>query len=221
MALPQQLSLSERIAHHLSLEIIRGRRQPLERLPETELAGELEVSTNSLREAFRLLQGWHLVEIQPRRGARVCDVGEADVRDLYDFLFLLLGRLASDVAHNWQPGQLEPLLAISREFEAQAQHQDRERVHELAFELAREGLKLTTNRYLTDAIEDLLPLLQRYSFMALREETTELTQSLDCMRETIEAVLARDAARAAQCLKTYGENQCQVVLRALAKRQAA
>ncbi|XOZ33564.1 GntR family transcriptional regulator [Halomonadaceae bacterium KBTZ08] len=221
MALPQQPSLSERIAHHLSREIIQGRRQPRERLPESELAAELEVSTNSLREAFRLLQSWHLVVIQPRRGARVSDVSEADVRDLYDFLFLLLGRLASDVAYNWQPGQLEPFLAISREFEVQAEQQERERVHELAFELAREGLKMTTNRYLTDAIEDLLPLLQRYSFMALKEETTELRQSVDCMRETIEAVLERDAARAAQCLKAYGENQSQVVLRALSRRDAA
>ncbi|MGM0449722.1 MAG: GntR family transcriptional regulator [Pseudomonadota bacterium] len=221
MGLPQQLSLSERIASHLARQIIRGQREPLERLPETELARELEVSTNSLREAFRLLQGWHLVEIQPRRGARVCDVGEADVRDLYDFLFLLLGRLASDVAHNWTPGDLEPFLAISREFEGQAEHQDRERVHELAFELAREGLRLTTNRYLTDAIEDLLPLLQRYSFIALQEETTELAESVDCMRETIEAVLARDAGRAARGLRTYGQNQCQVVLRALEKRLVA
>lgn len=221
MSLPQQPSLSERIARHLSLQIIHGQREPLERLPETELARELEVSTNSLREAFRLLQAWHLVEIQPRRGARVCDVGKADVRDLYDFLFLLLGRLASDVAHNWKPGQLEPFLAISREFEVQAEQRDRERVHELAFELAREALKLTVNRYLTDAIEDLLPLLQRYSFMALQEETTELAQSVDCMRETIEAVLARDAESAAEGLRVYGENQCQVVLRALEKRVAA
>ena len=221
MGLPQQLSLSERIARHLARQIIRGQRQPLERLPETELARELEVSTNSLRESFRLLQGWHLVEIQPRRGARVCDVGESDVRDLYDFLFLLLGRLASDVARNWKQGDLEPFLALSREFEEQGEHQDRERVHELAFELAREGLRLTSNRYLTDAIEDLMPLLQRYSFIALQEETTELAESVDCMRETIEAVLARDAERAAEGLRVYGQNQCQVVLRALEKRFVA
>jgi len=221
MALPQAVSLSERIARHLAVQIIRGQRAPLERLPESELARELEVSTNSLRESFRLLEGWHLVEIQPRKGTRVCGVSEGDVRDLYDFLFLLLGRLAADIAENWQPGQLEPFMELSRQFEAQAEHHDRERVHELAFDLAREGLKLTPNRYLNDAIEDLLPLLQRYSFMALQEETTELDTSVQCMRNTINAVVDRDSGRAAACLREYGENQCQVVLRAVAKRAAA
>lgn len=221
MALPQSVSLSERIAKHLAVQIIQGQRAPLQRLPESELARELEVSTNSLREAFRLLEGWHLIEVQPRKGARVCGVSEADVRDLYDFLFLLLGRLAAGVAENWQPGQLEPFLELGREFEKQAEHHDRERVHELAFDLAQEGLKLSRNRYLNDAIEDLLPLLQRYSFMALQEETTELETSVQCMRNTIEAAMQRDAVKAASCLREYGENQCQVVLRAVAKRAAA
>ena len=50
------VSLSEQIASHLAERIIKGELPPGARLPENELAKELDVSTNSLRESFRLLE---------------------------------------------------------------------------------------------------------------------------------------------------------------------
>ena len=69
-ALQPRATLSEQLADHLGQRIIRGELAPGERLPEQDLARELDVSTNSLREAFRLLEKRHLIEHQPRRGAR-------------------------------------------------------------------------------------------------------------------------------------------------------
>ncbi|MDX1587964.1 MAG: GntR family transcriptional regulator [Oleiphilaceae bacterium] len=221
MSLQHSLSLGERIADHLAQEIIMGRMAPRERLREAELASRLDVSTNSLREAFRLLQGRHLVEIQPRRGARVCDVTESHVRDLYDFLFLLLARLAGRVAERWQPGQLATIESLSERMEQHGARGDVVAVHDLAFQLLRAGLAFTRNRYLIDAIEDLMPLLQRYSYMALQEETTELAVTLECMKHLVHSIHQRDAAAAARYLREYGDSQCQVVLRAVAKRSAA
>ena len=103
------VSLSEQIAEHLSERIVRGDLAPGEKLPEAELAKELDVSTNSLREAFRLLEKRHLIRLQPRRGARVCEVTESEVRDLYNFLFLLLSHLAAQAARDWKPGEIEDL----------------------------------------------------------------------------------------------------------------
>lgn len=221
MPLQQSLSLGEQIADHLAQEIILGRMAPRERLREAELARKLDVSTNSLREAFRLLQGRHLVEIQPRRGARVCDVTEAHVRDLYDFLFLLMARLAGRVAERWRPGELDIIESLSARMEQCGARGDVVGVHDLAFQLLRAGLAFTRNRYLIDAIEDLMPLLQRYSYMALQEETTELEVTLKCMRHLVESIRQRDATAAADYLREYGDSQCQVVLRAVAKRAAA
>jgi len=221
MALQQSVSLSEQIADHLSQQIILGQRRPLERLPEGELARELDVSTNSLREAFRLLQSRHLVEIQPRRGARVCAVTPDHVTDLYDFLFLLLGRLAGRVAERWQPGELDELLALSAAMKEQGARNNVVAVHDLAFQLLRKALGFTHNRYLVDAIEDLMPLLQRYSYMALQEETTELAVTLECMHNLVESIQRREVAAAARFIREYGDSQCQVVLRAVAKRAVA
>ncbi|TVP56972.1 MAG: GntR family transcriptional regulator [Halomonadaceae bacterium] len=221
MSLHQSLSLGEQIADHLAQEIILGRLGPRERLREAELARELDVSTNSLREAFRLLQGRHLVEIQPRRGARVCDVTEAHVRDLYDFLFLLLSRLAGRVAERWQGNELAAIENLAATMEERGRQGDVVAVHDLAFQLLRAGLAFTRNRYLIDAIEDLMPLLQRYSYIALREETAELAVTLNCMQQLVSCISLRDVAGAAGYLGDYGENQCQVVLRAVAKQATA
>ena len=108
----QAVSLSEQIARHLGERIITGELAPGAKLPETELAKDLDVSTNSLREAFRLLEKQHKIELQPRRGARVCDVTETQVKDLYEYLFLLLSQLAERAAVNWMPGQIEDLVAM-------------------------------------------------------------------------------------------------------------
>ncbi|MGI9572721.1 GntR family transcriptional regulator [Alloalcanivorax xenomutans] len=214
------VSLSEQIADHLAEQIVRGERKPGEKLPEAELAKQLEVSTNSLREAFRLLEKQHLIELQPRRGARVCEVSESEVRDLYDFLFLLLSRLAAQAASNWQPGQIEDLAAMLPDFQRCYDQDDVQGGHQLAFrfvEIATD--RFANNRYLAADITDLMPLLKRFSFIALQEETTEFDVSLRIFQRLLENVLARDPEKAAADIREYGENQCRIVLRAVAKRE--
>ena len=168
------VSLSEQIAEHLAERIIRGELAPGEKLPEAELAKSLDVSTNSLREAFRLLEKRHLIELQPRRGARVCEVTESQVRDLYDFLFLLLSHMAARAARDWQPGQIEDLAAMLPELERHYQADDMPGAHQVAFRFVELATRrFANNSYLAADIEDLVPLLKRFSYIALQEETTD------------------------------------------------
>lgn len=215
-------SLSEQIAEHLGERIIRGELAPGEKLPENELAKSLDVSTNSLREAFRLLEKQYLIELQPRRGARVCDVTECEVRDLYEFLFLLLAQLASRAAKEWHPGQIEDLVAMLPELERHYQANDIHGAHQVAFRFVEKATeRFAANRYLATDIRDLMPLLKRFSYIALQEETTEFDVSLEIFRGLLESVLARDSERAAAVIGEYGANQCRIVLKAVARRAAA
>ena len=81
--------------------------------------------------------------------------------------------------------------------------------------------RFARNRYLADDIEDLVPLLKRFSFIALQEDTTEFDMSLKIFQRLLENVLARNAEQAAADIREYGDNQCRLVLRAIAKRDAA
>lgn len=215
-------SLSEQIARHLADQIVRWELLPGAHLPELELAKQLDVSTNSLREAFRLLERQHLIEIQPRRGARVCEVTETQVRDLYDFLFLLLGELAARAARLWQGDQMADLAAMLPQFERFHAANDIAAAHDVAFGFVTIAVqRFSANQYLANDIEDLLPLLRRYSYLALKEETSELSVSLVIFQNLLRNVLARQAEAAAADIREYGDKQCQIVLRAVAKRAAA
>lgn len=215
-------SLSEQIAQHLTQKIVIGEYAPGTRLPENELAKELEVSTNSLREAFRIMENLHLVELQPRKGVRVCEVNPQQVRDLYDFLFLLLSRLAAQTAEQWQEGQIDDLVSMVDELRNHFQNNNLRSAHEVAFQFLRTATqRFAHNAYLAQDIEALLPQLQRYSYIALQAETTEFDVSLSIFQRLVGNVLARDATATVADIREYGENQCRIVLRALEQQSAA
>ena len=218
----QVANLSEQLANHLSERIIKGDLAPGERLPEAELARELSVSTNTLREAFHLLEKRHLIEWKPRRGASVCEVTEVQVTDLYDFLFLLLSQLAGRAAERWQPGDVEDMIARLPDLQQHYQRNDIAAAHQLAFAVVETAVtRFAGNRYLSDDINDLLPLLKRFSYMALQEETTEFGLSLEIFQRLMDNVINRRVQQAIDDIREYGNNQCRIVLRALAKRNAA
>src|SRR5690606_8586969 len=91
MSFKAQESLSEQIATHLANQIIRGEMLAGDRIQEVRVAGELEVSGGSVREALLILERRHLIEILPRRGAVVRELTEAGVQGLYELVQVLLG----------------------------------------------------------------------------------------------------------------------------------
>ena len=66
-----------------------GEEAPGARLTETDLAHRAGVSRSPVREALRILQSEGLVDIVPRYGAQVAQIGIADVEELYACRMLL------------------------------------------------------------------------------------------------------------------------------------
>ena len=64
-------SLSEQIAQHIGLRIIKAQLKPKERIQELKVAKELDVSRGSVREALLILERRHLVNIFPRKGVGI------------------------------------------------------------------------------------------------------------------------------------------------------
>jgi DNA-binding GntR family transcriptional regulator len=76
-------SSAERAADVLRRSITEGALRPGAQLSEIELTEVLEVSRNTLREAFRLLTHEGLLVYKLHRGVFVPELGETDVVDLY------------------------------------------------------------------------------------------------------------------------------------------
>ena len=73
----------ETLASVLREQIIMGVYAPGQKLSEQRLAEELDVSRNTLREAFRVLAEHALVDHVPHRGVSVASPSMADVVDIY------------------------------------------------------------------------------------------------------------------------------------------
>ncbi len=74
---------AERTAEVIRDNIFEGRFQPGTALPESGLAQALQVSRNTVREAFRFLVNEHLLTYEPHKGVTVRRLTADDVRDIY------------------------------------------------------------------------------------------------------------------------------------------
>lgn len=220
-ALAQRETLTEQIARHLGHQIITGRYPPGHKLKELDIARELEVSSNTVREAFHIVEKRHLVTIEPRRGAFVAEITPQQVKHLYDFMFMQFGELARRAALSWRANDLSDFLALLARMDELKKSNDSNSFHAAAFEFVTEALRFADNRYLEKALTDLLPELQRCSYIALQAETSEIEVSFALFQRIMETMVKRDAEATEAAARAYGENQCRIVLQAISRRAAS
>ncbi|HEY8546466.1 MAG TPA: GntR family transcriptional regulator [Acidimicrobiales bacterium] len=109
--------LREAVQDAIRAAIVEGRYPQGERLLEDQLAQELDVSRNPVREALQALATEGFVVIEPRRGARVASVSPERAVELFQVREVLEGLAARLAAERRTPEQLEALQAIVREGE--------------------------------------------------------------------------------------------------------
>ena len=82
LALEPLPTATERAADLIRDNIFEGRFAPGTPLPEAALSSALHVSRNTVREAFRILIGEHLLTHEARKGVVVRKLSADDVRDI-------------------------------------------------------------------------------------------------------------------------------------------
>ena len=157
-------NITEQIADHLTWEIVTGRLPDRARIQELKLAKELDVSRGSVREALLLLQGRHLVEIVPRKGASVRPLDQQDIEPFGELFADLLARALRRV--KLTPGErdlalLEPICMAAKQGETEALIRERQRV-------LRELAGRSNDRYLLSVLDPLFATAGRIAFVATR-----------------------------------------------------
>lgn len=212
-------SLSEQIAQHIGDQIITGKLKSKERIQELKVATDLEVSRGSVREALLILEGRHLIDILPRRGAMVAEMNKANVSALYETYIILLIVLATKVANTWKPGQLDPLIEQLQKMRAIANSSSDpeapERVVKAGFDLMRMAYPLAENPYLEGILEDLQPAIHRAYHMALTVDNNALSYSMTFFAQLLEGVVKRDIPKVESALKDYGDHLLSIMMDAL------
>jgi len=105
-------SLHDEILTRLRDHIVEGNIADGGRVPERQLCEMLGISRTPLREALKVLAAEGLVELLPNRGARVRQLSEQDIAELFDImggLEGLAGRLACENITDLEIAEIERL----------------------------------------------------------------------------------------------------------------
>jgi DNA-binding GntR family transcriptional regulator len=211
-------SLSEQIAQHLGQRIVVRDLKPGERIQELKVAGELNVSRGSVREALLILERRHLIQIYPRRGAVVSALTVDSVNNLYDIYIDLLCMLGRKVLERWSGDALGGVMGQVRELQAviDALNSDSpdaaEQVIEAGFGVMRYAYRLVENPYLEETLENFRPAISRTYFVALEHFREEIDETARFFRQLAEAAIDGDAGRLQAVIQAFGEHQRRLVL---------
>ena len=151
-----------RVAAELRRRILHGELVPGGRMKLEDLAGQLHVSHQPVREALRELEGEGLLELFPHRGAVIKGVDAQFVRNLYDVRGAIEGMLTERCAETVDDAGVRELTALVQVHAAAAAANDTEamldsnrRLHNAINAWARnpEALRtLVRGRMLVDAL---------------------------------------------------------------------
>lgn len=97
------------VLEEIRRRIIDHEYEPGERIFEDQIAAELDVSRNPVREALQALEGEGFVELEPRRGARVASLSASDARELFELREALEGLVARLAASRRTESELAAL----------------------------------------------------------------------------------------------------------------
>lgn len=209
-------TLTEQVARHIENLIAFEQLRSGERIYESAMAKQMDVSHGSIREGLLLLEKRHLVRNVPRKGAFVTPLDEHFVRSLYETLELYLTHTGRKLVRQWQPADMQRLESLYAQMRDRFQNNDLMAFLELGIEYTKASLVYADNYFIVSAIEDLWPSAKRCAFVAFRHGGTQvLEDNLAHMEESIQVIRERDEQALADILHRYAVQQCEQVLSAL------
>jgi DNA-binding GntR family transcriptional regulator len=195
-------SLSQQAVEELRRRIAGSALLPGQRLDEVALADDLGISRTPLREALKVLSAEGLVEVRPRRGCYVAELGPADLEEIFPIMALLEGEVAREATAKAGPADLKRLDQLHASLERHAASGDVDRYYEVNYAFHDALQAIAGNRWLQHVIGDLRKLLKLSRHRSLRLEG-RLGASLAEHRALMAALHERDGRRAERVMKAH------------------
>lgn len=184
------LSLSEQIAEHVGKSILQGTYLPGDAVTEQRISEEFSVSRGPVREALRILEREGLVEIIPRRGARVTLLTVREVSDIFDIRSVLLGHAARLAAQRRDEKCLRVLNEGCNALAKNVEGTDELDVHcDVSAQMNYALIERSGNEKLIEIVTHLMRQIARYTRIGLstserRKDSVESWKELTVLIET-------------------------------------
>ncbi|HOO73575.1 MAG TPA: GntR family transcriptional regulator [Spirochaetota bacterium] len=208
-------NLAEQIRDYLANRIIGMELMPGERILEAKLSEELKVSRGPIREALRILEKEMLVELIPRRGARVTRLTEKDLHDLFDVLIEFLSILVRRCIENCDDDHRRRLQDACDTLENNAHQGDTNAYISALFEFINVGLEAAFNPLLSRVLNELMPSIKRVQYLSMRYLDRKLEHNLHYFKELTRYVGLRNAEMGVKVIRDYVTNEFDIAIKAL------
>ncbi|MBD8891110.1 GntR family transcriptional regulator [Roseibium litorale] len=189
----------------LKEEILSSQLPPGFQAPEPDIADRLGMSRTPVREALIRLEADGLVELIPRRGARILGLSPQDFRDIYELLLVLepvaAGRLASQPLDTVCVEKLESILDAMEEASATG---DLEAWIEADDMFHLTLARMSGNSRLAGYLESLVNQVRRGRLVLLRLMKAPV-DGVEVHRELLSAILSRDVDAAREAARNHRE----------------
>lgn len=200
--------------------IVQGKLAPGVRIAEASLSEALGVSRTPLREALKLLAAEGLVELRPRRGARVAVMQPKEIEDLFETVSGLERIAAEHAAGRLTPAELYRLARLQARMEQHHEQGNLENYFQLNQQIHRLIVAGAKNAVLSATHEQLLARVERARYFALGWRS-RWEESVIEHRQVLAALEAGDGGRAGALLAAHVLRTGQVVGLALGQAAAA
>jgi DNA-binding GntR family transcriptional regulator len=206
-------NLPEQVTRDIRDRIISSELKPGERILEARLAREMGVSRSPVREALRILERQKLVELIPRKGARVTQISTSHIEWFYDIFEVLYGLVARKATENADASDQRDLSRALDKIEKAADDRDTEAYYSGIFEFAAAGLRASRNPLLETILLDLWPSNRRIQFASLSSRANDLENNVRFFQDMYRHMRNRETDRVEAVVKAYARNEKAFALR--------
>lgn len=196
-------NLSDRITQYIAEKIIRMEYRPGEKIVESKIARELDVSHSPIREALRELQKNRLVVLVPRKGAFVSELTEAGVESLIEIFSELLALVGRKCIRNADDNDFQKIEAAVSDVEKSAKKGDGEAYYEAILNFGLSCLYSCRAPLLEEIITELLPPLQRILYLSFSFRDENLTENVIFFKNGLHLLKTGDSEAAGKTVKEW------------------
>ena len=191
-----------------------GDMTPGEKINEKGLTEAFGVSRTPLREALKVLASEGLVTLTPHRGARVAQLNEKDIDDVFPVLMALEGLAGRLACQNMSDAAIAEVEALQRDLEAEFERADRGAYFQTNQKIHSAILDGSGNEVLVASHRALAGRVRRARYLA-NLSADRWKQAVDEHEQILAALKARDGDRIARLLEVHLGNKLASVRKAI------
>ncbi len=195
-------SLHDGVAARLRSMVFERELAPGSFIDELALAAQWQISRTPLREALKVLAAEGLVDLVPRRGARVVELTDADAEQLFPVMAMLEGRCAHEATLRASADDLAQLQLLHDQLERHAAAQDVDGYYRVNHLFHSRVQALAGNRWLDRATGDLRRFMRLWRGRQLKLPG-RIDASIQEHRLLLAAIRDGDAQRAERAMHAH------------------